>query len=175
MPASFLWLGVVVMAIVCPTANGQDVLNCGQEYRFEMRDGAIIQGRLKTCSGDSLVLHSGRFRAKMLFANDIFDIYRVRRKTGTGVIVGALFGTLVGGLAAAATDNRGGNMFDEMDSRIEDGIGVTLTGTLIGGVIGGLLGRRVQRLGPVNWKSPEICFNNTRGVTGFGAGVVIEF
>jgi hypothetical protein len=170
-----LYSTVLVVLVFGTEAGARDGLECGREYRFETRDGTFVQGVLESHAGDSLVLHGGLFGTATLAADDIFLAYRVNRKTVEGVVVGALFGTLVGGLAAMATDNRGGNMFDDIGGRLQDGAGVVLGGALIGSFVGGLLGHRIQKLGPVDLDGPILCYQTEGGTVRCGLRFALSF
>jgi len=99
-----LLIPTVLIAVTAPSAGAQDQsLHEGARVRIDTRSSRQIVGIVKSFDGDSVSLYTDNNGATLSLArNDVTGIRVSQGKSATrGAIRGAMWGTAIGGLAAA--------------------------------------------------------------------------
>jgi len=78
---------------LCPSAHSRSGFHCGKEFRIETQDGITFQGRLLLNNGNVLALRHGTSGLRIIALGDAANAFRVKRRTGTGILIGTLVGT----------------------------------------------------------------------------------
>ncbi len=156
-----------VISTLCPCAYSQSDLRCGDEFRIETQDGTIFQGNLLSNDGNLLALRHGRSGLHTIALVDVASAFRVKRRTGTGMLIGSVFGAGLGFLAAKQWCRSGGEKqcppgtWFCMDVPIAEIVAIIFSGTLAGGILGGIIGQSIQRLGEVQLEALPMCASPT--------------
>ncbi|UCC43369.1 MAG: hypothetical protein JSU65_09495 [Candidatus Zixiibacteriota bacterium] len=174
---------LVAILTFCPSVHSRNDLRCGDEVRLVSQTGEVLQGRLTNAADDSLAVKiwHGKFGFRTVPRNDIAGLYRVKRRTFEGIVVGTLLGAGVGVIAAKAyykqwKDHHPDRWrpdawfgpFIEMGSMI-------VGGTIIGAVVGGMIGHHTQRLGEVQLEATPMCISTRGEVEPLGVTLAISF
>jgi len=149
---------MILILSISSNTYSDDILKCGDEYRFISVDSISYQGKLNYSGVDSLILQDGT----LLYLNDLNNIYHVKRHTFYGILIGSAIGTGIGLLIAhqqksKEDSNKGFADFGGISEKIVGGVIITLFGTLIGGSIGGVTGYNIKTLKEVKFELLPSC------------------
>jgi hypothetical protein len=145
-----------IILSLCNSAYSRNTIRRGDEVLVKTQDGTAYQGKLRRYSSQFLVLHN-RYgnNADVIPREDITTVYRIRRHTGTGILIGLLAGTVAGFLYANDTADK---RLEVMSDEIERGVVITIGAATIGGIVGGILGYNSKKLHRVQIETIPLCF-----------------
>ena len=176
----------VVILTLCPYAHSQRrhrqraeirfEARCGDEFRIETQDGTTFQGRLLSNNGNLLTLRHGASGLHTIALEDVTSAFRVKRRTGSGILLGSVLGASVGGVAAKI-------WYDKEKKKeqrwlwipIAEIAGMIIGGTLVGGIVGGIIGHSTQKLGPVQLEALPMCASASGGLVPIKINLSINF
>lgn len=149
-----------VILTLCPYAHSRSGLQRGDEFRIETHDGTVFQGELQRNDGHFLTLWSGASGLHTIALDDVKTVFRVKRLTVMGGLLGSVAGMGLGvAVVAMVNSNREPGGLGEIDERIAEGVAITILGGIAGGIIGGHIGRGTQSLREVQLEAMPICFS----------------
>ncbi len=170
-----------VILTLCPYAYSRSGLRCGDEFRIETQDGTTFQGKLLSNNGNLLALRHGASGLHTIALGDVASAFRVKRRTGTGILIGSVFGTGVGLIIAKVVDHNREHKKGllEIPGEIEETIAtfvlITLAGGIVGGSVGGIIGHSTQRLGPVQLEALPMCTSPSGNIVPIKINLAVNF
>ena len=171
-----------VILTLCHCAYSRSDLRCGDEFRIETQDGTTFQGKLLSNNGNLLALRHGASGLHTIALEDVASAFRVKRRTGTGILIGSVFGTAVGLVAAKAVNDNweckkkeAFGCLGEIDDRIATFVLITLAGGIVGGSVGGIIGHSTQRLGPVQLEALPMCISPSGNIVPIKINLAVNF
>ncbi|UCC43368.1 MAG: hypothetical protein JSU65_09490 [Candidatus Zixiibacteriota bacterium] len=172
-------ISLTVILILCPSVYSQTALRCGDEIRIETHSGMILQGKLRHNAGTLLFLECGRAGRQRVALNDVAKACRIKRGTGTGMLLGAVAGAGAGVLAVRIISERacheGTCCWDNF------GIGLPATfiafvgGTVAGAALGGTIGHSIVRTDEVRLDIAPMCTTSTGSLEPVGVTLGLRF
>jgi hypothetical protein len=160
----------VVISISCPYTYAGSEPHCGDEIQIETLKGTSLRGKLWHNDGNLLILRSDIYLKSFIVSDtlvmsDVAKVFEIKRKTGTGAIIGLIAGTALGagvGYAVSSNIEREEDDwfgFGQMERQIETGVAITVAGSVVGLAIGAIIGERMQTLKEVEPMALPICFS----------------
>jgi hypothetical protein len=160
----------VLVSILCPCAYGGGDPKCGDELQIETRNGTSMRGKLWLNDGYHLILRSDIHLKSFavsdtVLLSDVAEVFEIKRKTGTGAILGLVAGTALGagvGYAVSSNIEREEDDlfgFDTMERQFETVVAITVVGSVVGLAIGAMIGNSAQTLKEVEPLAIPICFS----------------
>ncbi|UCC43371.1 MAG: hypothetical protein JSU65_09505 [Candidatus Zixiibacteriota bacterium] len=169
---------LITILTLCPSVHSRNDLRCGDEVRLVSQTGEVLQGRLTNAAADSLEVKvwRGKPEFRTVQFNDIANLYRVKRKTGPGIVSGVVVGTLIGALAAAVICSAEAEPDGfEAIGRACRTLAMTGGGALLGGVMGGIIGHNTQTLGEVQLEATPMCMSTMGEIEPVGVTFAVNF
>lgn len=178
----------VVILTLCPYAHSQKrhrqraeirfEARCGDEFRIETQDGTTFQGKLLSNNGNLLTLRHGASGLHTIALGDVTSAFRVKRRTGSGILLGSVLGASVGSVAAKI-------WYDKENKKKSNGFNffipiaeiaaMVIGGTLVGGIVGSIIGHRTQKLGPVQLEALPMCASASGDIVPIKINLAINF
>jgi len=170
-----------VFLALCHCAYSRSDLRCGDEFRIETQGGTTFQGKLLSNDGNLLALRHGASGLHTIALGDVVSAFRVKRRTGTGILIGSVVGTGVGLIIAKVVDHNREHKKGlleipaEMGETLATFMLITLAGGIVGGSVGGIIGHSTQRLGPVQLEALPMCFSPSGDIVPIKVNLTINF
>lgn len=169
MTATIIFLAFIIT--LCPSAHSQSSFKCGKEFRIETQDGITFQGKLLANDGNLLALRHKTSGLHTIELGDVASAYSVKRRTGTGILIGSLVGIGVGFMVGLEIDQYGNyQMLPPANFMLQ-----MVSLGIFGGFMGGIIGHSIQRLGPVQLEALPICLSPSGDIIPLKVNFAINF
>jgi len=146
----------LIVTIITSNVHSKNNNICNKEVKIITNDNIEFTGKIITYSGGLIIFNDG----DKVSNTEVKNIFEVKRKTKTGILIGCISGFVVSTLFVRDYNkyhdsNDGFLDFNEEINSVYKIIG----GTLLGGGIGGLIGRNIITLDEINIEATPFCIS----------------
>jgi hypothetical protein len=178
---------ISILLALGPLAYCKSELGCGDVFRIETREGSIFQGKLKYNNGDSLsisgmsflkansALSYGARGSYTIAVTDVTKLYRGKRKTWKGTLIGAAVGTAVGYVVELVDIVQNPDWLFGSEKNAQPNGQIIYGGIIIGAVIGGIIGHNSFWFNRVQLEMLPICLSSSDDLQTMKVNLTINF